>query len=115
MKLHPAAESERYVAKRRVCAHSGMCCHVVKYSRRVLYAFALRVTCIRAACYMRSHRVLYAPASCAQIRAHDAEGIFFEPGNLCLGNPDQLGNLHLRFSLEKAQGNDLMFPGIEFF
>ena len=88
MKLRAAAASDRHA-----CTHSGMCCHAVKYS----------------------YRVLHAPASCAQIRAHDAESIFFRAGKPVPGKSRSARQPPSAFFLRKsAQRNDLMFPALSF-
>lgn len=47
-----------------------------------------------------------------QIAPHGVQGVFFQAGDLGLGDTDDLGNLHLGFSLKKTQGDDIFFPGI---
>ena len=54
-------------------------------------------------------------ALCAEIIAHGAQGIFFQSGDLGLGDADGFGYFHLGFSLEEAQGDDFVFSGIETF
>ncbi len=47
-----------------------------------------------------------------QIRPHRPQGVLLQPGHLRLGDADHLRDLHLCFTLEKAQGDNLMLPGI---
>ena len=42
--------------------------------------------------------------------AHGADGTFFQPGDLGLGDANQIGYLHLGLAVVKAQGKDLLFP-----
>ena len=48
-----------------------------------------------------------------QIVFHNTECIFLKPGDLCLRNTDAVCNLHLGFSFEETEKNDLMLSFIE--
>ena len=48
-------------------------------------------------------------ASGGQIVAHGAQGIFFQPGDLGLGDTYGFGYLHLGLPLKKAQFSSLFF------
>ena len=39
----------------------------------------------------------------SQVISHDAQGVFFQAGNLCLGDPYDLRDLHLCLAFKKTQ------------
>lgn len=49
-------------------------------------------------------------ATLADVFADNAQGAFFQTGDLGLGDAYKAGNLHLGFSAHKAQIENLLFP-----